>query len=93
VPAGWLCADEVYGCGRRLRVWCEQAQLAYVLAVRSNDTVATVDWRQWRVHALIGLPAESAWHRHSAGAGAQGLRRYDWAGIELLPGSTPAGTA
>jgi SRSO17 transposase len=86
VPAGWVCADEVYGCDKRLRVWCEQAQLAYVLAVRSNDTVATVDWRQRRVRALIGELAASAWHRHSAGAGAHGLRLYDWARIELLAG-------
>jgi hypothetical protein len=34
-------------------VWCEQVGLPYVLAVRSNDTVATVDWRQRRVRALI----------------------------------------
>src|SRR5215210_6503813 len=37
VPAGWVCADEVYGQGKRLRVWCEQHDLPYVLATRSND--------------------------------------------------------
>jgi hypothetical protein len=52
-------------------VWCEQHGLPYVLATRSNDTVATVDWRQRRVRALIAeLPAE-AWQRRSAGAGAR----------------------
>ncbi len=45
VPAGWLTADEIYGQDKRLRVWCEQHGLPYVLATRSNDTVATVDWR------------------------------------------------
>jgi SRSO17 transposase len=89
VAAGWLCADEVYGCDKRLRVWCERGGLPYVLAVRSNDTVATLDWRQRRVRALITEPSESAWHRHSAGAGAHGLRLYDWARIELLAGFTP----
>jgi SRSO17 transposase len=44
VPAGWLTADEIYGQDKRLRVWCEQHGLPYVLATRSNDTVATVDW-------------------------------------------------
>lgn len=92
VPAGWLTADEVYGQDKRLRVWCEQHQLPYVLATRSNDTVATVDWRQRRVRALIAeLPAE-AWQRCSAGAGAHGQRLYDWARVELLAGLDPGWT-
>src|SRR5688572_28596522 len=86
VAASWLTADEIYGQDKRLRVWCEQHRLPYVLATRSNDTVATVDWRQRRVRALITeLPAE-AWQRRSAGAGAHGLRLYDWTRIELLAG-------
>jgi SRSO17 transposase len=89
VPAGWLTADEIYGQDKRLRVWCEQHDLPYVLATRSNDTVATVDWRQRRVRALIAeLPAE-AWARCSAGAGAHGPRLYDWARTELLTGFDP----
>src|SRR5829696_9026023 len=89
VPASWLTADEVYGQDKRLRVWCEQSGLPYVLATRSNDTGATIDWRQRRVRALIAeLPAES-WQRCSAGAGAHGLRLYDWARIELLAGFDP----
>ena len=89
VPADWLCADEVYGQDKRLRVWCEQHELPYVLATRSNDTVATVDWRQRRVRALIGELPEAAWQRCSAGPGAHGLRLYDWARIELLAGFDP----
>src|SRR5688572_10946143 len=90
VPAGWLTADEVYGQDKRLRVWCEQHRLPYVLATRNTDTVATVDWRQRRVRALITeLPAE-AWARCSAGAGAHGQRFYDWARIELLAGFDPS---
>src|SRR5688572_29444380 len=89
VAASWLTADEVYGQDKRLRVWCEQHGLSYVLATRATDTVATVDWRQRRVRALITeLPAE-AWARRSAGAGAHGLRLYDWARLELLAGLTP----
>jgi SRSO17 transposase len=89
VPADWLTADELYGQDKRLRVWCEQHGLPYVLATRSNDTVATVDWRQRRVRALIAELPESAWARRSAGAGAHGLRLYDWARIELLAGFDP----
>jgi SRSO17 transposase len=89
VPACWLTADEIYGQDKRLRVWCEQHGLPYVLATRSNDTVATVDWRQRQVRALIAeLPAE-AWARRSAGAGAHGQRLYDWARLELMAGLTP----
>src|SRR5215210_400419 len=89
VPAGWLTADEIYGQDKRLRVWCERAGLPYVLATRSNDTVATADWRQRRVRTLIAELPDEAWQRCSAGAGAHGLRLYDWARIELLAGFDP----
>jgi SRSO17 transposase len=92
VPAGWLTADEVYGQDKRLRVWCEQHDLSYVLATRSNDTVATIDWRQRRVRALIAELPESAWQRCSAGTGAHGQRLYDWARVELLAGLNPGWT-
>src|ERR687889_1123891 len=90
VPVSWLTADEIYGQDKRLRVWCEQHGLPYVLATRSNDTVATVDWRQRRVRTLVGELPETAWARRSAGAGAHGLRLYDWARIELLAGFDPS---
>jgi SRSO17 transposase len=67
VPAGWLTGDEIYGQDKRLRVRCEQHGLPYVLATRSNDTVATVDWRQRRVRALIAELPPSAWQRCSCG--------------------------
>ena len=60
-----------------------------MLATRSNDTVATVDWRQRRVRALIAELPDEAWARCSAGAGAHGLRLYDWARLELLAGFDP----
>ncbi|SFU08335.1 DDE superfamily endonuclease [Geodermatophilus amargosae] len=59
VPASWLTAEEIYGQDKRLRVGCEQHGLRYVLATRSNDSVATVDWRQRRVRALIAELPES----------------------------------
>jgi SRSO17 transposase len=90
VPASWLTADAVYGQDKRLRVWCEQHRLPYVLATRANDTVATADWRQRRVRALITELPAGAWARCSAGAGAHGLRLYDWARIELLAGVDPS---
>src|SRR5688500_17085797 len=67
----------------------EQVGLPYVLATRSTDTVATVDWRQRRVRALIAEVAAEAWQRCSAGAGAHGLRLDGWARVELLAGFDP----
>ncbi len=65
---------------------CDQCGPLYVLPPRTNDTVATVDWRQRRVRALIAEVDESAWQRSSAGAGAHGHRLYDRARRELLTG-------
>jgi SRSO17 transposase len=41
VPAGWVTADEVYGGDARLRAWLEQQDLAYVLAVKATQPIAT----------------------------------------------------
>src|SRR4051794_12814024 len=68
VPAGWVCADEIYGQDKRLRVWCEQHDLPYVLATRSTDTVATVEWRQRRGGAP-GAPPPPAGRRRGLGRG------------------------
>src|SRR3954470_17838192 len=89
VPAGWVCADEIYGQDKRLRVWCEQRGLPYVLATRATDTVATADWRQRQVRALIAALPESPGAGCSAGPGAHGRRLYDWARLELLAGLDP----
>jgi SRSO17 transposase len=37
VPAGWVTADEVYGGDARLRVFMEDRDLAYVLAVKATQ--------------------------------------------------------
>src|SRR3954454_13271360 len=89
-PAGWLTAGEIYGQDKRLRVWREQHGLRYVLATRSNDTVAPVDRRQRRVRALVAELPAAAWARCSAGAGAHGQRFYDWARLQLLAGFDPS---
>src|SRR3954464_15114501 len=86
VPAGWLTGDEIHGRGQPVRGWGAQHGLPSLLGTRSNDTVATVDWRQRRVRALVAELPAAAWARCSAGAGAHGQRFYDWARVELLPG-------
>ena len=77
VPVRWVTGDSVYGDDRRLRLWLEEREQAYVLAVSGKDYV-WVGWRQYQVKTLLAkLPAEG-WERLSAGAGAKGPREYDW---------------
>src|SRR3712207_7199126 len=84
VRVGGVTADEIYGKDKRLRVWCEQHGLPYVLATRSNDTVATIDWRQRRGRALGGELPQAGGRGGSGRAGAPGLRPYDSARPALL---------
>lgn len=81
VPAAWVVGDTVYG-GDELRRWLERQDRAYALAVASDHGIWT---RGERVEARAladALPAD-AWGRLSAGEGAQGPRRYDWACLAL----------
>lgn len=83
VPAGWVTADEAYGCSKHLRVWLEEHDMAHVMATRRNDTVITTAGGDARVDELIAqLPARS-WCRLSAGAGAHGPREYLWARVPI----------
>jgi SRSO17 transposase len=82
VPAEWVTGDSIYGDDRRLRMWLEEQQLAYVLAVAPNEYV----WhraRQRQVRDLIAEQGKRAWQRLSAGDGAKGPRLYDWCRVEL----------
>ena len=82
MPCTWVTGDTVYGGDRHLRVWLEQRQQAYVLAIAKNDTF-TSEPRWGKAEAQIAaLPAET-WRRLSAGEGAKGPRLYDWALIPL----------
>src|SRR5216684_5875651 len=93
VPAAWVTADSVYGDDRRLRMWLEAREQAYVLAVSGKEYVnVAATWTQRRVSTLLKelqtLPAE-AWQRLSAGDGAKGPRLYDWYRLPLVPPLQP----
>lgn len=82
VRVGWVTADEVYGCDSQMRLWLEERDQAYVLAVRCDQRI----WRQLRqvrVDALLTEVPDRCWHRLSAGDGAKGPRWYDWAATAL----------
>jgi SRSO17 transposase len=86
VPCKWVTADEVYGGDRQLRIWLEEQEQPFVLAVKSNEPL----WcnigrgvRQERVAAMVASIGNDDWHRVSAGDGAKGPRLYDWARVGL----------
>jgi SRSO17 transposase len=91
VRAGWVVADSVYGDTRRLGVWLEEHEQAYVMAVSGKAHV----WRgfyQPKVGEILDalregtLPSEEddeGWKRLSAGEGSKGERLYDWLGLPL----------
>jgi SRSO17 transposase len=90
VPTAWVTGDSVYGNDRRLRVWLEAQERAYVLAVSGQEYV-WLGWQQRQVKTILAscLPAEG-WQRHSAGAGAKGPRWYDWCWLPLAAPRQPA---
>ena len=86
IPCAWVLADALYGSDSALRRMLEERRQPYVLAVRSNHHLRFLA----REGILQTNPAEMAdalapddWHAHPAGAGAKGLRLYDWARIEM----------
>lgn len=89
VPFSWITADEVYGNYRALRVWLEQSDLHYVMAVASNQHVWNNDLRQITVSALAARVHEEEWTTLSAGDGAKGPRLYDWIRIPVLSWQMP----
>ncbi len=82
VPFRWVTADSIYGDDRRLRIWLEERDQAYVLAVSGKEYV-WIDWRQHQVKTLLARVPETGWQRQSAGAGAKGPRDYDWLRVPI----------
>jgi hypothetical protein len=85
-----VTADSSYGDDRRLRMWLEAHEQAYVLAVSGREYVTVAaTWKERRVSTLLQelqqtVPAD-AWQRLSAGDGAKGPRLYDWYRLPLVP--------
>jgi SRSO17 transposase len=83
VPCAWVTGDEAYGGDRSLRVWLEQQEQPFVLAVRRNEALWMPGWTQVRADEVLTHVPEDAWQRRSAGAGAKGERWYDWVRVRL----------
>jgi SRSO17 transposase len=77
VPIRWITGDSIYGDDRRLRIWLEEQERAYVLGVSGKEYV-WIGWRQHQIKDLLAHLPEQGWVRLSAGDGAKGPRWYDW---------------
>jgi SRSO17 transposase len=82
VDARWVAGDEVYGADPGLRSELETREVGYVLAVGSDRRVVTGAGTM-RVDQVAKTLPRGAWQPHSAGAGAKGPRRYDWALVDI----------
>jgi len=92
VPFAWVTGDEVYGSDRRLRMFLEEHEQPFVLAVRSNEKLWSVLDGRLGQHAAADLSAAlpaAAWQCLSAGPGAKGERGYDWARMRLVRMQAP----
>lgn len=89
VPFAWITGDEVYGDNRSLRVWLEQKELHFVLALASNQYVWPDATGQVTVAQLGAKVVTGDWVKLSAGDGAKGPRWYDWTRIPLLSWQMP----
>ena len=81
VPAEWVIGDTVYGYDE-LRIWLDEQQKNYVLAVPETHTV-WVQGRQQPVGLLAALLPAQSWVVLSAGEGSKGPRLYEWAWLQL----------
>jgi len=88
VAARWVTGDSVYGDDRRLRMWLEEYEHAYGLAVSGKES-GWLGWRQQQVKTVLATLPVDGWTRGSAGAGAKGPRWYDWCWL-LLAAPMPA---
>lgn len=84
--AAWLTGDEVYGDDPHLRAFAESRELDYVMAIGCARHLTTVTGRTARADELTAALSTRKWHTISAGDGAKGPRRYDWARVELSAG-------
>lgn len=84
IGADFAVGDEAYGVNPALRERLEARGLSYVLAVATTTPVMLGTGKATAKAALAQVPA-SAWQTRSAGAGAKGLRLYEWAWVDLVP--------
>lgn len=83
VPASWVTADALYGSNRAFRMFLERHEQPFVMAVKSDESLWTLDETRGPLQERADKRAEEIgpehWHRLSAGVGSKGPRLYEWA--------------
>jgi SRSO17 transposase len=93
--AAGVTGDAIYGGDRRLRLWLEEHDAPHVLAVKRTEPLVAVTGRGLGVGQVpaadlaAALPPDDR-TAPSAGDGAKGPRRSDWARVAVRPLSDPA---
>jgi SRSO17 transposase len=88
LPIRWVVADTVYGHSTDLRLWLEQQDYAYALAVPSIEVVA-VQTHNGCLLADVATIQQQALHPHdwqllSQSLGTKGERLFAWARLPVL---------
>ena len=90
IRAGLTAGDEVYG-GLDLRRSIRERGTGYVMAVRSNYTVALPSGRRLTAKDASLLAKPGMWQRMRTGSATKGAKDHHWAMIEVTPDGTPEG--
>jgi SRSO17 transposase len=88
VPIGWVVADTVYGHSTDLRLWLEEQDYPYALAVPSIEVVC-VQTRDGPLLADVATIGQQAlrphdWQVLSQSLGSKGERLFAWAILPVL---------
>jgi SRSO17 transposase len=88
LPIRWVVADTVYGHCPDLRLFLEEQEYAYALAVPCSEVVC-VQTRAGLLLADVASIAQQAfrardWHRLSQSQGSKGERLFDWARLPVV---------
>lgn len=87
VPASWVTGDTVYGGARRLRMFLEERGQPFVLAVKRDEPLWTLDERgpaQVSARKIAEGAEPEDFKRLPAGDGSKGPRVHDWALFPLF---------
>lgn len=77
MPFTWVSADSVYGNNCKLRLWCEENDTNYVMAIAKKEYV-WAGLKQYKISEIVQALPEDNWSKISCGAGSKGERLYQW---------------
>ncbi len=79
IDIGWCTADAVYGRDRKLRRFCEDNGVGYVLGVPCSFQITLAVGVTMRADATLKMLSRRAWQVVSCGPGSKGDRCYAFA--------------